>query len=64
VLHYTRKNPETGEISKRLEWRRSVCAWGNDNSWSEGAWVKIERKKYTDNELLALVQLYPNLLSD
>jgi broad specificity phosphatase PhoE len=64
VLHYSRKNPETGEVGGRLEWRRSVCVWDQAKSWNEGEWVKIEHKKYSDAELLAQVDAYPNLLTD
>ena len=64
VLHYSRKNPTTGEIGKRLTWRRSVCAWDGERTWVAGEWLQIEHKKYADDDLLALVQLYPNLLSD
>ena len=62
VLHYTRTNPDTGEKSKRLEWRRSVCVWDKSRSWSNGQWVQIGRRRYNDEELLRLVETHPRLL--
>lgn len=62
ILHYTRTNPGTGELSSRLEWRRSVCAWDENLSWSNGEWVRIDRRRYDDNELLRLVESRPRLL--
>lgn len=53
ILHYSRRNPHTGEISNRIEWRRSVCPWDETKSWNNGEWVRIERKFFTDDELLA-----------
>ncbi len=64
VLHYSRRDPETGELGKHLEWRRSVCAWDPTKSWQNGEWVKIERHKYSDNDLLQMVEAFPRLLED
>jgi broad specificity phosphatase PhoE len=62
VLHYTRTNPDTGELSSRLEWRRSVCAWDESRSWNNGEWAHIDRHRYSDEELLGLVESHPRLL--
>ena len=61
ILHYTRTNPSNGEQSSRIEWRRSVCAWDGSRSWDDGNWAHIERHRYSDGELLELVESNPPL---
>ncbi len=53
VLHYTRRNPLTGEVADRLRWRRSVCPWDPTRSWDNGEWVEITEKLFSDEDLLA-----------
>lgn len=53
VMHYTRRNPETGGIQPYLGWMRSVCPW--DETLSRNEWLEIERRRYTNEELLAEV---------
>jgi broad specificity phosphatase PhoE len=64
ILHFSRADPVTGELSRRIEWRRSICAWDESRSWNNGEWVHIEHRKYNDQELLGLVEAYPRLLKD
>ena len=52
ILHYSRRNPETGEIGKYLSWLRSVCA----DKDIDGGWFSIERKKFSNAELLEQVE--------
>lgn len=53
VMHYTRRDPETGKLSKYADWMRYVRPTQTP-SWSSG-WERIVRPKYTNDELLALV---------
>lgn len=53
ILHYTRINPKTGVKEITYNWMRSVCPW--DVSLSSNKWQKIVRPKYTNEELLELV---------
>ncbi len=62
ALDYSRLNPETGEQSNHLEWRRAICAWDESKSWQAGEWVHIPRQTYDDAQLLEMVEQYPNLL--
>lgn len=62
ILHYSRRNPFTKEIGRRLEWRRSVCAHTPCQSWSDGEWTELEFRNYSDAELLDLASTHPNLL--
>jgi broad specificity phosphatase PhoE len=62
ILHYSRRNPLTGGISDRLEWRRSICAWASEKSWDEGRWTFLRPKQYGDGDLLELAQQHRNLL--
>jgi broad specificity phosphatase PhoE len=64
ILHFTRQDPETGELSPRLGWRRSICAWDPSLSWNGGAWEPIGRREFTDAQLLELVSVYPRLLEE
>jgi NAD+ kinase len=54
VIHYTRRNPETGELSPHLGWMRSVCPW--DESLSSNIWQPIQRKRFSNEELLSVAQ--------
>lgn len=60
VLHYTRRNPETQELSNHLNWMRSVCP--SDTSNSGPGWIPIDRQTFTNAELLAMAEKAPSLL--
>jgi broad specificity phosphatase PhoE len=64
VIHYSRRNPETGEIDSRLRWRRVICPWDESLSWNKGKWTEITHKNYTDSEIIALAEQHETLLSD
>ncbi len=52
IIHYTRKNPETNEIEDHANWMRRVRP--NDLPiWNTG-WYRIERSKYSNDELLKI----------
>lgn len=53
VLHYTRRDPATGECSERLGWVRSVCPW--DPGRARARWYAIEPPSFTNDDLLAAV---------
>lgn len=50
ILHYTRANPDTGEIRPYFDWMRSVCPW--DDSLSPNAWCPIVRPKARNEDLV------------
>lgn len=63
IFHYTRESPETGEVAGQLRWFRSICPWDSSKSWNGGEWMTIPpRRKYSDAELLELVETFPPLL--
>ena len=65
VVHYSRRNPVTGEVGNHLEWRRSVCVWDPLKSWDDGEWVHIDHKRtFTTQQLLDIAGRYPLLLSE
>jgi len=64
ILHYTRRDPATGRVDAKIRWMRSVCPWNEAYSWRGGDWIKVERRRYGDDELMELVANYPLLLSD
>lgn len=61
VLHYTRRNPETGELGLRMDWVRSVCPW--DPSRSSDEWKRIEPPRFSNDDLLASVGAVERLVA-
>lgn len=61
IIHYTRKNPETGLWSQYCNWMRSVCPW--NLKLSSNAWQVIERPVYLNEDLLALAEQTPRLIN-
>jgi len=51
VLHYTRRNPVTGDLAQNLNWFRSICP--TDLSLSSNKWQTIVRPKFTNADLMA-----------
>lgn len=62
ILHYTRRDPESGKLANHLNWLRSICPW--DISLSDNEWRLIERPKYSNQDLLNDVQKYPQLIKN
>ena len=60
VIHYTRRDPESGELSNRMDWVRSVCAW--DPTQPAGMWRVIERPTFTNDQLLEAAEASPQIL--
>lgn len=60
VVHYTRKDPNTGEITPKYNWVRSVCP---HVIGSEVSWQKIERKKYSNEDLDLIISGHPQIIS-
>jgi NAD+ kinase len=52
VVHYSRRNPLTGQLGKYADWVRSVCP--SEPFW-ESEWQKIERPTYSNEDLLVTV---------
>jgi broad specificity phosphatase PhoE len=54
VVHYTRIDPDNpdGEPSKHLDWVRMCCPWEDP---IPGAWERIERPRFSSEDLLAQV---------
>jgi broad specificity phosphatase PhoE len=53
VLHYSRKNPDNGELADHFEWRRGICPWDSNRSWSQGEWTStpIRRRSVTTQDM-------------
>lgn len=54
ILHYTRVDPRSGEISPRLDWLHSNCPW--DSQYQKLGWRSIKRKIFSNSELLDYIQ--------
>ena len=62
VHQWSRRDPQTGEVGAYMNWFRSVCPW--DMSLSTNEWEKVERPRYSNEELLAQVEALPRLLDE
>lgn len=49
IIHYTRRNPQGGQLASRVEWVRSVCPWEPQQG---GNWRTISRPTFTNDQLL------------
>jgi NAD+ kinase len=61
ILHYTREDPFTGEITRYYNWMRSICPW--DLSLSSNEWQRIVRPRYTNDDLKRIVESHPRFIS-
>jgi broad specificity phosphatase PhoE len=61
VLHYSRRDPETGRCSETFQWVRSVCPW--DPGRSDDEWRRIRPRNFSNEELLAGVEMIPRLIA-
>jgi hypothetical protein len=52
VFHYTRVNPDTGEIADNISWFRSVDPYNQPNE--PGEWRAIKKRHYSNEQLLDL----------
>jgi len=57
VLHYTRRDPETGKLHPHINWFRSVCPWNLSLSTNE--WQRIHRGYYSNEALMQKVEKIP-----
>jgi len=62
VVHFSRRNPITGDIHSRLCYVRSVCPW--DLSRASGVWKYFSWKGMTEAQLTETVNLIPRILDD
>lgn len=62
ILHYSRRHPETGEIEPYINWFRSVCP--SNFSLSRNDWEKINRRRFSNEDLLKEVENYPRIISE
>ena len=53
IMHYTRRDPNTGSLSPYANWIRRVRP-ANQPFWESG-WLAIERPKYSNQDLLEIV---------
>ena len=60
ILHYTRRDPTTGEILPFFSFMRSVCPW--DRKLSPQGWKRIQRPTYANEMLLAMAERVPRMI--
>ena len=59
IVHYTRRDPHSGEVTEHLEWRRSVVPGDEGRS---KPWERIRRPRYDAEGLLAAADEVPRLV--
>ncbi len=58
IMWYTRRDPETKQIvGDRLYAWRSLCPWKPEET--DTGWIKVERKRFSNEDLAAEVSRYP-----
>lgn len=62
VLHYSRRDPESGQLDSHLNWLRSVSP--ADPSNDGPGWQQIERRKYSNKDLLTDIAKVKPLFRD
>jgi NAD+ kinase len=64
ILQYTRQSPDDAgaPMTSYLNWRRSICPW--DASKSPNKWERIERPRYSRDDLCRLFGSVPRLVED
>lgn len=62
ILHYTRKDPETGDLLPYIGWMRSVCP--TDPKLSMNVWQKVERPRYTNEQLRQEFERTPRMIAE
>ncbi len=60
VLHYTRRDPETGDLSPYMGWLRMVRP--TVKPVTDFGWQPIVRPRYTNADLRAIIEQYPSEL--
>lgn len=60
ILIYTRENPETGRLSPYLNWMKSISPSHPEATRDE--WQEIIRPRYTNDDLLEIVQRVPQIV--
>jgi len=62
VIHFSRRNPFTGEIHSKFAWVKSVCPVKLDRSKNE--WRSLSRVTLTNEEILSIVEQTPRSIRD
>lgn len=57
ILHYSRMDPEKGQLASTLNWVRSICP--TDLTLSSNKWREIVRAKFSNEQLLRFADRFP-----
>ena len=60
IMHYTRRNPDTGIVEDHANWLRRIRP-NEELVWNTG-WESIKRPRYSNEELLEIVEQTPSVL--
>lgn len=61
IIHFSRRDPKTQKIHEGVRWWRTVCPW--DLSITDSSWKQIEKRRFSNKELLYQARQYDRLIS-
>jgi NAD+ kinase len=61
IVHYTRRNPTTEDLSNRVDWVRSICPW--DTTQQVAKWRLIKRPTFTNEQLRQAADASPRIMA-
>lgn len=70
VMQYSSADPfliERGleaKTSNHYEWRRAICPWDRSLDWDDGEWVRIQPRRFSNEDLQEHFLAYPHLLKN
>jgi len=64
VIHYSRRDPNTGKVNKNIEWVRSICPWDERRSELTSQWERIARPTFTNEQLLLSIESTPRIINN
>lgn len=68
VMQYSSVDPLLFERGNKLEpknhyaWRRAICPWDRSLDWDDGEWVRIQPRRFSNEDLRQHFTTYPRLL--
>jgi NAD+ kinase len=56
IIHYTRRDPESGVLSPHLSWMRSICPWNLE--LCDQNWHQVVRPQFDNEQMLKMAAKY------
>ncbi len=62
VIHWTRRDPKTGIVYPEVRWMRSICTTDESRSYNE--WQPVQRPRFTNKDMQAMLERYPRVIAE